>query len=116
MTSMGKCTLPKTVYEVVPYLKTNCVTHNGTIVSVDQVRISSDLASSPNLPLSQYIASVMGSHQTTHKNTVGEFLNAWSNNDTYSELVTVSASSVNVANYFTRRLLAWCRRVLRYCE
>lgn len=73
--------LPTTVCEVVPYLTTVNVTYNGGIISVDRISSSSGLTSSPNLPLSQYIASVMnyqaGSNQAMVKNTIGDFLTAY---------------------------------------
>jgi hypothetical protein len=116
--------LPTTACEVVPYVTTVNVTYNGAIVSVDQVGTSSDFTSSSNMPLSQYIASVMdyqaGSNQAPTKNTIGDFLTAYGTSNTtqiYSELVTVSASSdINMADCFAGRLLAWYRGVLRYCE
>lgn len=124
MAGVGKYYLPTVVCEVVPYLTTVNVTYNGAIVSVDDVGTSSDLTSSPSLPLSQYIAAVMdyqaGSNQALTKNTIGDFLTAYGNNDTslmYSELVTISASpGINIADYFSGGLLAWYRGVLRYCE
>lgn len=73
--------LPTTVCEVVPYLTTVNVTYNGGIISVDRIDPSSGLTSSPNFPLSQYIATVMnyqaGSNQAMVKNTIGDFLTAY---------------------------------------
>ncbi|KAG2071071.1 hypothetical protein BDR04DRAFT_571712 [Suillus decipiens] len=73
--------LPTTVCEVVPYLTTVNVTYNGGIVSVDPIGTSPGLTSSPNIPLSQYIATVMdyqaGSNQAMIKNTIGDFLTAY---------------------------------------
>ncbi|OAX39862.1 hypothetical protein K503DRAFT_799312 [Rhizopogon vinicolor AM-OR11-026] len=93
MAGIGKYYLPTTVCEVVPYMTTVNVTYNGAIITVDPVGTSSDLTSSPSLPLSQYIASVMdyqaGSNQAPTKNTIGDFLTAYGNNDTtlmYSQL------------------------------
>jgi hypothetical protein len=109
--------LPTTVCEVVPYLTTVNVTYNGGIISVDRVNPSSGLTSSPNFPLSQYIATVMlyqaGSNQAMVKNTIGDFLTAYGTSNVsvmHSELVTVSASSdINMTDQFAGRLLA------RYC-
>ncbi|OAX39860.1 hypothetical protein K503DRAFT_865091 [Rhizopogon vinicolor AM-OR11-026] len=93
MASVGKYHLPTTVCEVVPYMTTVNVTYNRAIISVDQVGISSDLTSSPSLPLAQYIASAMNyqveSSQTPVKNLVGDLLTMYGNNDTtlmYSQL------------------------------
>ncbi|KAG2065140.1 hypothetical protein BDR04DRAFT_1234703 [Suillus decipiens] len=84
--------LPTTVCEVVPYLTTVNVTYNGGIISVDPIA-TPGLTSNLNLPLSQYIATVItyqsGSNQAMTKNPVGDFLTAYGNNDTsviYSEL------------------------------
>ncbi|KAG1776656.1 hypothetical protein EV702DRAFT_971252, partial [Suillus placidus] len=87
--------LPTTVCEVVPYLTTVNVTYNGGIISVDRISTSSGLTSSPNFPLSQYIATVMdyqaGTNQAMTKNTIGDFLTAYGTSNVsvmYSELVT----------------------------
>ncbi|KAG2095157.1 hypothetical protein BD769DRAFT_1584662 [Suillus cothurnatus] len=87
--------LPTTVCEVVPYLTTVNVTYNGGIISVEQIGTSSGLTSSPNLPLSQYIATVMayqaGTNQGMTDNTIGDFLTAYGTSSVsvmYSELVT----------------------------
>ncbi|KAG1837656.1 hypothetical protein DFJ58DRAFT_815425, partial [Suillus subalutaceus] len=70
--------LPTTICEVVPYLTTVNVTYNGGIISVDRIDTST---SSPNFPLSQYIATVMayqsGSNQAMTTNTIGDFLTAY---------------------------------------
>lgn len=85
--------LPTTVCEVVPYLTTVNVTYNGGIISVDRSGTSPGLTSSPNLPLSQYIAIVVayqaGANQGMTSNPIGDFLTAYGNNDVsvmYSEL------------------------------
>ncbi|KAG2028808.1 hypothetical protein BDR03DRAFT_976296 [Suillus americanus] len=85
--------LPTTVCEVVPYLTTVNVTYNRGIVSVDRIGTSSGLTSSPNLPLSQYIATVMtyqsGTNQGMIKNTIGDLLTVYGTNNVsvvYSEL------------------------------
>ncbi|KAG1743039.1 hypothetical protein EDB19DRAFT_1699533 [Suillus lakei] len=85
--------LPTIVCEVVPYLTTVNVTYNGGIISVDRIGTSSGLTSSPNLALSQYIATVMnyqaGSNQALIKNTIGDFLTAYGTSNVsvmYSEL------------------------------
>ena len=123
MAGLGKYNfLTTTVCEVVPSLTTVNVTYNGGIISVDRVGTSSDLSGVSNLPLSQYIASVIdyqaGSNQAPTKNTIGDFLTAYGTNATlYTELVTVSTSfGVSMADFFAGRLLAWYLRVLRYCE
>jgi hypothetical protein len=73
--------LPTTVCEVVPYLTTVNVTYNGGIVSVERIDTSSGSTSSPNFPLSQYIATVMayqaGTNQGMTTNTIGDFLTAY---------------------------------------
>ncbi|KAG1840854.1 hypothetical protein F4604DRAFT_1939882 [Suillus subluteus] len=70
--------LPTTVCEVVPYLTTVNVTYNGGIISVDRIDAST---SSPNFPLSQYIATVIayqsGANQGMATNTIGDFLTAY---------------------------------------
>ncbi|OJA07711.1 hypothetical protein AZE42_05207 [Rhizopogon vesiculosus] len=94
MAGLGKYTfLPTTVCEVIPYMTTVNVTYNGDVITVDPVGTSSDLTSSLSLPLAQYIASVMnyqaGANQAPTKNTIGDFLAAYGNNDTtliYSDL------------------------------
>ncbi|OAX39856.1 hypothetical protein K503DRAFT_49717 [Rhizopogon vinicolor AM-OR11-026] len=94
MAGLGKYSfLPTTVCEVVPYMTTVNVTYNGAIITVDPVGTPSDLTSSPSLPLAQYIASVIdyqaGANQAPTKNTIGDFLTAYGNNDTtliYSDL------------------------------
>ncbi|KAG2065375.1 hypothetical protein BDR04DRAFT_1108633 [Suillus decipiens] len=85
--------LPTTVCEVVPYLTIVNVTYNGGIISVDPIGTSPGLTSSPSLPLSQYIATVMayqsGTNQGMTTNTIGDFLTAYgANNESliYSEL------------------------------
>ncbi|KAG2147886.1 uncharacterized protein EDB93DRAFT_1250391 [Suillus bovinus] len=85
--------LPTVVCEVVPYLTTVNVTYNGGIISVDRVGESSGSTSSSNIPVSQYIATVMnyqaGSNQGLVKNTIGDFLTAYGTNNVsvmYSEL------------------------------
>jgi hypothetical protein len=106
--------LPTTVCEVVPYLTTVNVTYNGGIISVDRISSSSGLTSSPNLPLSQYIAAVMdyqaGSNQAMVKNTIGDFLTAYGTSNVsvmHNELVTVCASSdINMTDYSAGGLLA----------
>ncbi|KAG1817203.1 uncharacterized protein BJ212DRAFT_156982 [Suillus subaureus] len=82
--------LPTTICEVVPYLTTVNVTYNGGIVSVDRIDTST---SSPNFPLSQYIATVMayqaGSNQAMTNNIIGDFLTAYGTSNVsvmYSEL------------------------------
>ncbi|KAG2031826.1 hypothetical protein BDR03DRAFT_971727 [Suillus americanus] len=82
--------LPTIVCEVVPYLTTVNVTYNGGIVSVDRIDTST---SSPNFPLSQYIATVMayqsGANQGMTTNTIGDFLTAYGTSNVsimYSEL------------------------------
>ncbi|KAG1837646.1 hypothetical protein DFJ58DRAFT_815360 [Suillus subalutaceus] len=82
--------LPTTICEVVPYLTTVNVTYNGGIISVDRIDA---LTSSPNLALSQYIATVMayqsGSNQGMPTNTIGDFLTAHGTSNVsvmYSEL------------------------------
>ncbi|KAG1833235.1 hypothetical protein DFJ58DRAFT_847876 [Suillus subalutaceus] len=82
--------LPTTVCEVVPYLTTVNVTYNGGIISVDRIDTST---SSPNFPLSQYIATVMayqsGTNQGLTTNTIGDFLTAYGTSNVsvmYSEL------------------------------
>ncbi|KAG1837652.1 hypothetical protein DFJ58DRAFT_846391 [Suillus subalutaceus] len=82
--------LPTTVCEVVPYLTTVNVTYNGGIISVDRIDTST---SSPNFPLSQYIATVMayqsGANQGMTTNTIGDFLTAYGTSNVstmYSEL------------------------------
>ncbi|KAG2065152.1 hypothetical protein BDR04DRAFT_1145535 [Suillus decipiens] len=94
--------LPTTVCEVVPYLTTVNVTYNGGIISVDRNGTSPELTSSPNLPLSLYIATVMayqaGANQGMTSNPIGDFLTAYGNNNVsvmYSELVTVSAPLIS---------------------
>jgi hypothetical protein len=91
--------LPTTVCEVVPYLTTVNVTYNGGIISVERIDTSSSVTSSPNLPLSQYIAIVLayqaGSNQGMVANTIGDFLTAYGTSNVsvmYSELVTIFAS------------------------
>ncbi|KAG2139934.1 hypothetical protein BD769DRAFT_172151 [Suillus cothurnatus] len=85
--------LPTTVCEVVPYLTTVNVTYNGGIISVERIDTSSGLTSSPNLPLSQYIATLMayqaGANQGMTTNTIGDFLTAYGTSNVsvmYSEL------------------------------
>lgn len=85
--------LPTIVCEVTPYLTTVNVTYNGGIISVDRIAESSGSTSSPNFPLSQYIATVMNyqasSNQAVVKNTVGDFLTAYGTSNVsvmYSEL------------------------------
>jgi hypothetical protein len=85
--------LPTTVCEVVPYLTTVNVTYNGGIISVERIDASSSVTSSPNLPLSQYIAIVLtyqaGSNQGMVANTIGDFLTAYGTSNVsvmYSEL------------------------------
>ncbi|KAG1877265.1 hypothetical protein F4604DRAFT_1924339 [Suillus subluteus] len=82
--------LPTTVCEVVPYLTTVNVTYNGGIISVDRIDTST---SSPNFPLSQYIATVMayqsGANQGMTTNTIGDFLTAYGTSNVstmYNEL------------------------------
>ncbi|KAG1817209.1 uncharacterized protein BJ212DRAFT_1501085 [Suillus subaureus] len=82
--------LPTIVCEVVPYLTTVNVTYNGGIISVDRIDTST---SSPNFPLSQYIATVMayqsGSNQAMTNNIIGDFLTAYGTSNVsvmYSEL------------------------------
>ncbi|KAG1837621.1 hypothetical protein DFJ58DRAFT_862786 [Suillus subalutaceus] len=85
--------LPTIVCEVVPYLTTVNVTYNRGIVSVDRIGTSSGLTSSPNLPLSQYIATVIayqsGTNQGMTSNTIGDFLTSYGTSNVsvvYSEL------------------------------
>ncbi|KAG1833236.1 hypothetical protein DFJ58DRAFT_228928 [Suillus subalutaceus] len=85
--------LPTTVCEVVPYLTTVNVTYNGGIISVDRIGTFSGLTSSPSLPLSQYIATVIayqtGTNQGMTMNTIGDFLTAYGTSNgsvMYSEL------------------------------
>ncbi|KAG2030595.1 hypothetical protein BDR03DRAFT_974395 [Suillus americanus] len=85
--------LQTTVCEVVPYLTTVNVTYNGGVVSVDRIDTSSGLTSSPNLPLSQYIATVIayqaGTNQGMTTNTIGDFLTTYGTSNVsvvYSEL------------------------------
>ncbi|KAG2065132.1 hypothetical protein BDR04DRAFT_188330 [Suillus decipiens] len=85
--------LPTTVCEVVPYLTTVNVTYNGGIISVDRIGTSSSLTSSPDLPLSQYIATVMAyqaaANQAMTSNPIGDFLTAYGTNNVsvmYDEL------------------------------
>ncbi|KAG2065139.1 hypothetical protein BDR04DRAFT_1109009 [Suillus decipiens] len=85
--------LPTTVCEVVPYLTTVNVTYNGGIVSVDRVGTYPGLTSSPNLPLSQYIATVIAyqavSNQGMTSNPIGDFLTVYGTSNVsvmYNEL------------------------------
>jgi hypothetical protein len=116
--------LPTTVCEVVPYLTTVNVTYNGGIISVERIDTSSGLTSSPNLPLSQYIATLMayqaGANQGMTTNTIGDFLTAYGTSNVsvmYSELVIFSASfDIHMTDYFAGRLLARYCGVRLYCK
>ncbi|KAG2071075.1 hypothetical protein BDR04DRAFT_1231364 [Suillus decipiens] len=85
--------LSTVVCEVIPYLTTVNVTYVGDVVSVDPYGTSPAFTSSPNLPLSQYIATVIayqaGINQGMASNAIGDFLTAYGNNNLsvmYSEL------------------------------
>ncbi|KAG2110499.1 uncharacterized protein F5147DRAFT_126140 [Suillus discolor] len=91
---------PTTVCEVVPYLTTVNVTYNGGIIFVDRIGASSGSTSSSNLPVSQFIASVMnyqaGINQATSTNTISNFLAAYGTSNVsvmYNELVNFPPSS-----------------------
>ncbi|KAG0708737.1 hypothetical protein DFH29DRAFT_338368 [Suillus ampliporus] len=64
------------------------VTYNGGIISIDPIGTSAGSTASPNLPLSQYIATVMNyqavSNQGLTNNPIGDFLTAYgTSNVTY---------------------------------